>query len=264
MGASLDRVLAASGVTLTAPPEGQPVPYEAELALAAQMLGDAWLVLASDPDNDGDDDSTEEGDTDNDAGHTGHALFKKMRGKLGDKAAAKMCANADKKSKVAASMVASALTVMGLAAPPGESAEERRQSAKAGNALPDGSYPIPDVKHLHSAAVLAASGHGNVTAAKALIRKRAKELGVDINSLPGFGNSDSDDGKKMAASMISLAMPGAEPPMTSDHSGVMTHGNFHGSHTHPHPVVAAHGHAHFHNGDNHHGHHPGTPRHMGY
>ena len=263
MGASLDRVLAASGVTLTAPPEGQPVPYEAELALAAQMLGDAWLVLASDPDNDGDDDSTEEGDTDNDAGHTGHALFKKMRGKLGDKAAAKMCANADKKSKVAASMVASALTVMGLAAPPGESAEERRQSAKAGNALPDGSYPIPDVKHLHSAAVLAASGHGNVSAAKALIRRRAKELGVPLESLPGFGSSGGDE--KVAASMLQLA-GGApmEPPLGMDHSGVMNHAPFNGSHRHGHPVMAAHDHPHFHNGDNHHGHHPGTPRHMGY
>jgi hypothetical protein len=59
--------------------------------------------------------------------------------------------------------------------------------------LPDGSYPIPDAKHLHSAAVLAASGHGNVAAAKRLIRKRAKELGVDVNSLPGFGGSDNDN-----------------------------------------------------------------------
>jgi hypothetical protein len=262
MGASLDRVLAASGVTLTAPPEGQPVPYEAELALAAQMLGDAWLVLASDPDNDGDDDSTEEGDTDNDAGHTGHALFKKMRGKLGDKAAAKMCANADKKSKVAASMVSQALTVMGLVELSVTQAERDKAHA-AGNSLPDKSYPINNAKQLHSAAILAASGHGNVSAAKALIRRRAKELGVPLESLPGFGSSGGDE--KVAASMLQLA-GGApmEPPLGMDHSGVMNHAPFNGSHRHGHPVMAAHDHPHFHNGDNHHGHHPGTPRHMGY
>lgn len=63
----------------------------------------------------------------------------------------------------------------------------RKALAAKGHALPDGSYPIPDKSHLHAAAVLAASGHGDVKAAKALIRKRAKELGVDVNSLPGFG-----------------------------------------------------------------------------
>jgi hypothetical protein len=46
---------------------------------------------------------------------------------------------------------------------------------------------------LHAAAVLAASGHGDVAAAKALIRKRAKDLGVDVNTLPGFGEKKSAD-----------------------------------------------------------------------
>jgi hypothetical protein len=88
------------------------------------------------------------------------------------------------------------------------SAEERRSLASRGQALSDGSYPIPDKAHLHSAAVLAASGHGNVAAAKRLIRKRAKELGVSLDSLPGFGSSsdsgndgDRDDGT-VAASMV--------------------------------------------------------------
>lgn len=89
-------------------------------------------------------------------------------------------------------------------------AATRRLYAKKGWALEDGSYPIPDVAHLHAAAILAASGHGDVPAAKALIRKRAKELGVDVTSLPGFGKEskaedaepeprDDPDGKEYAA-----------------------------------------------------------------
>lgn len=66
--------------------------------------------------------------------------------------------------------------------------QAKRDRAKAaGHSLPDGSYPIENAHDLHSAAVLAASGHGDVSAAKVLIRRRAKELGVDANSLPGFG-----------------------------------------------------------------------------
>ena len=63
----------------------------------------------------------------------------------------------------------------------------RKKLAAKGQALPDGSYPIPDVSHLHAAAVLAASGHGNWKAAKRLVRRRARELGVDVTTLPGFG-----------------------------------------------------------------------------
>jgi hypothetical protein len=79
---------------------------------------------------------------------------------------------------------------VGLAA--GESMTERHALAGKGHALKDGSYPIPDRKHLHSAAVLAASGHGDVAAARRLIRKRAAELGVPLKSLPGFSDEDGD------------------------------------------------------------------------
>ncbi len=58
------------------------------------------------------------------------------------------------------------------------SADERKRLASEGKALPDGSYPIPDADALHRAAILARSGHGDVAAAKRLIAKRAKELGV--------------------------------------------------------------------------------------
>lgn len=69
------------------------------------------------------------------------------------------------------------------------SADRRRSLASQGNALPDGSYPIPDKDALRRAAILARSGHGNVSAARRLIARRAKELGVP-NPL------DSDDSQK--------------------------------------------------------------------
>ena len=55
---------------------------------------------------------------------------------------------------------------------------ERDALAKKSHALPGGSYPIANEEDLHNAAILAKSGHGDVAAAKALIARRAKELGV--------------------------------------------------------------------------------------
>ena len=52
----------------------------------------------------------------------------------------------------------------------------RDKAVKANNALPDGSYPIPDLEHLQAAIILARSGHGNVKAATSLIKRRAGEL----------------------------------------------------------------------------------------
>ncbi len=57
-------------------------------------------------------------------------------------------------------------------------AAERKKHADAGQALPDGSYPIPDADALRRAAILARSGHGDVKAARKLIARRAKELEV--------------------------------------------------------------------------------------
>jgi hypothetical protein len=79
--------------------------------------------------------------------------------------------------------------------------------------------------------VLAASGHGNVSAAKALIRKRAKDLGVELSSLPGFGS------EKVSATMLALAAGKMKGQAAEAHQP------FHGVHTH----------AHVHAGDNMHG-----------
>lgn len=103
------------------------------------------------------------------------------------------------------------------------SQSERDKAKKNNNSLPDGSYPIEDAKHLHSAAVLAASKHGDYEAAKKLIRRRAKELGVDINSLPGFGSKKdsstkmSDPLKTASANRLGLSEQDNQPiggPMT--------------------------------------------------
>lgn len=73
------------------------------------------------------------------------------------------------------------------------SAAERKEMARDGRALPDGSYPISDEHDLNSAAILARSGHGDVEAAKRHIGKRAKELGVK-NPLED-GDDDTSKGQ---------------------------------------------------------------------
>lgn len=229
-----------------------------ELLLAAQVaVRDLSVLLASDNDDDADDDSSG-------GEHSSHGTYKALV-KKGVKPvlAAKMCARADSRVKAVALAGSAEVILAGLsepedqdagqpptavdrlaalAAPPGESASERRSLAAKGWALPDGSYPIPDKKHLHSAAVLAASKHGNWQAAQRLIRKRARDLGVDVSTLPGFGKPDSD-GEKAAASMLALAAK------VTDGGVAMEHGPFTGTHTHSHSMSAAHDHPHQHAGD---------------
>lgn len=67
----------------------------------------------------------------------------------------------------------------------------RKKLAGEGKALGDGSYPIENATDLKNAAILARSGHGNVSGAKALISRRAKALGV-ANPLAG----EKEDTKK--------------------------------------------------------------------
>lgn len=70
------------------------------------------------------------------------------------------------------------------------STDERKRLASEGNALPDGSYPIENEEDLHNAAHLARTGHGDAAAAKRLIAKRAKELGV-ANPLASDAQKDA-------------------------------------------------------------------------
>jgi hypothetical protein len=249
----------------------------AELALAGlTAVRQISVLLAS-----GDSDSEGDGDDDGDGGsdHSSHSTYKALIAKKVDpKRAAAMCARSDKKVKAAALAQSAAVALAGLfepeaqlvslsavdrlaslAAPPGESASDRRALASRGWALDDGTYPIPDKKHLHSAAVLAASKHGNWQAAKSLIRKRARDLGVDVASLPGFGSSQ--DGEKVAAAMLALARKDAG---SGDGGIPMNHGSFTGTHTHSHFESSAHSHPHTHDNDSDHSggplHRPGSQR----
>jgi hypothetical protein len=92
------------------------------------------------------------------------------------------------------------------------SAARRRELARRGHALPDGSYPIEDTTDLHNAAILARSGHGNVSAARRLIARRARELNVP-DPLAAAGSAKAI----IADPMPHIAMPavaGHPPPGT--------------------------------------------------
>ena len=89
------------------------------------------------------------------------------------------------------------------------SAERRRDLAHSGDALDDGSYPIPDKDALRRAAILARSGHGDVAAARKLIARRARELGVN-NPLDEDKPAESAD-KTAETVQEALAVKDAEP-----------------------------------------------------
>jgi hypothetical protein len=58
------------------------------------------------------------------------------------------------------------------------SQESRMQHAKEGNALPGGSYPMPDADAVRRAAILIRAKRGNWQAATTLLHRRCKELGI--------------------------------------------------------------------------------------
>jgi len=195
---------------------GGPVMLERRAAMSlAEQHGHPGRPCV-DPDGDGDCDLTPEGDTDHDYWSADGRQLKPLPGE-----------------ERSAGVPYELLSV---------TAAERDKAHAAGNSLPDKSYPINNVAQLHSAAVLAASHHGDWKAAQALIRRRAKELGVDVSTLPGFGEEKSSgrplELRASAADNMDLA---ANPDYDADAAehDVMT-----GTHTHPVP--------HTHVGDNDH------------
>jgi hypothetical protein len=235
---SLEKVLSLAGAVPEAPD------LDAELLLAVQVAcTELQALLASSADDESDDKpgAGKKGDSDDDEGggdHASHATYKAMvKRDIPPKRAAAMCAKSDKNVK--ASALAQSIGVM-LAGQPGKDIALVTLTA-AGEAV---SAQARDERHLHSAAVLAAAGRGDV--AEALIRRRAGELGVDVRSLPGFGGTDEDN-EKAAAAMVSLAAKAA-----GDGGIPMNHGPFTGTHTHTHFQSGAHAHPHQHMGDSNH------------
>jgi hypothetical protein len=259
---SLEKVLALAGA---GPAPADP---DADLLLAAQTAaGELSALLAAD---DEDDDGGGKGGEPGGGDHSGHATYKALlKRDVPPKRAAAMCAKSDKKVK--ATQLAASLSALlsgrpgtdvGLVTltPASETAAGRREAAGEGDALPDGSYVIKSARQLHSAAVLAASRHGDWKAAQSLIRRMAPRFGVKVSSLPGFGQSD-EDGEKAAATMLSLAAKKA----VGDGGVAMNHAAFTGTHTHTHFQSSAHNHPHQHAGDSNHDggplHRPGsTPK----
>jgi len=88
-----------------------------------------------------------------------------------------------------------------VATPPALRAAGRRKSAKAGDALPDGSFPIPNVSYLHKALkAVGRAGPGKRPAVAALIRKRARQLGR-WNVVKGSWADNTQGAKAMAQAM---------------------------------------------------------------
>ena len=106
------------------------------------------------------------------------------------------------------------------------SQSERRRLASQGHALPSGAYPIADTEDLHNAAVLARTGHGDAEAAKKLIRRRAKELGVPVPDLGDsaekstMGNPHQPGGRDLSAARVSPSrVVGNAAVAVDDHGG---------------------------------------------
>jgi hypothetical protein len=106
------------------------------------------------------------------------------------------------------------------------SAAERRRLASEGKALPDGSYPIENVEDLHNAAHLASTGHGDVAAARRLVRRRAKELNVPNplsskkNMAPESAAVPSGNGNPLRGAVDPDAR--VSPPITEGHAAYST------------------------------------------
>lgn len=113
----------------------------------------------------------------------------------------------------------------------------RRRLRAEGNALPNLSYPIENAGDLDNAARLARSGHGDVAAARRLIARRARELGVAnpldegdaekaiseeeavakaLTALDAFAGAGSKEEAVAALEAVAAAVKEAEPEITKD------------------------------------------------
>lgn len=101
---------------------------------------------------------------------------------------------------------------------------ERKRLAREGKALPNGSYPIESAEDLDNAAVLARTGHGDVEAARRLIARRAKELGVN-NPLESaakstMGNVPPGHGRSLTEARVSEPLTAGRAATARDDHGV--------------------------------------------
>ncbi len=273
---SLDKILALSVKGKPSSPEGPADPAALLVAAALSAAEELRVLLASDPDDDGDDDSSGKdggpGDTDNDAGHVDHPLFKRLKKQgVPDAQAAKMCAKADK--KVAASALAEAVTVAlgGLSRAEGEWVELTAYDHLAAVSLAGSSkepygdvtyadpgyqkdgkkrYPLDNETHIRAAwSYINQAGNASeysstqLAAIKAKIKKAMSGIGAKVD------DAAEEKAEKVAASMVALAARSMEAAVAMHH-GPHTGRHAHG---HMHSVVASE--EHFHNNDSDHSRH---------
>lgn len=273
MSGGLDKILTLSQGSAPAPVREDPA---GQLVLAAaSVLEDLFILLASD-DDDGDDDSSGKdggpGDTDDDAGHTGHATFKALKKKgVPDAQAAKMCAKADKRVKATAMVEAAQVALGGLACAQDDWVEltafdTRAALALAGDAkspygdVPyadpgyqgDGKkrYPVDNEEHTRAAwsyinKVKNAASYTaqQLKSIKNKIKSAAKKHGIQISD---------GAGETVTATYVALAVRRAEALQA------MHHGPFTGRHAHGHMHSVVAGEDHFHNNDSDHSRHAAT------
>jgi hypothetical protein len=110
--------------------------------------------------------------------------------------------------------------------------QKRRELAKEDKALPDGSYPIETAADLGPAITLANSGHGDVAAAKALIKRRAKALGAghrvaEVAAANGESETDAHDSSIMSAISDAVALQEKSPDLKTDSNDMQVLSHLH-------------------------------------
>lgn len=262
---ALDKVLRLSGAAPQAVDQDEDI--AGELVLAASDALDELRVLlakaAADDDNDGDE--ADDNEQTASGKHADHPTYKQMikRG-LKPAEAAAMCAKADRKAAMSGLCEAAIVALAGLDRSAGSWVERTAFDSLsvrlAGDAPGNGKkpygnvhyadpgyqkdgkkrYPVDTAEHVRAAwsYINHEKNSGEYSSedlakVKAAIRSAAKKLGVQI----------SDDGEKVAATMLALA---------ASNAAAMHHGTFTGVHSHAHPVMQTHDHKHYHNGDSEH------------
>jgi hypothetical protein len=255
----LDKLVAlsAQGTPASSAGAGDPAAELVRAALTAAEELRMVLLASSDPDDDGDDDSSGKnggpGDTDNDAGHASHPLFRRLKKQgMPDAKAASMCAKADKQVKASALAESVTVALSGLTAAQGGWAERTAYDRRAAVALAGSSakepygdvqyadpgyqadgkrrFPLDTSEHVRLSWSLINQGDSasqyqpeHLGEVRNKIKLAARKHGIDI----------ADDGEKVAATMVALAAPSRMPqaPLQAVHHAPMTGHHSHGNHT---------------------------------
>jgi ATP-dependent protease ClpP protease subunit len=153
---------------------------------------------ACDPDGDGDDDSTPEGDTDHDYWDADGNQIQDLPGRP-----------MPKKGTLTEQIRAIVREELGIRDAGKYKQDDRDRMAKSGQAMPDGSYPIADEEDLDNAIHAVGRGGADHDAIRRHIIKRAKALGLS-EKIPDNWNADGslqDPGNHATTSVSGVLTP---------------------------------------------------------